>query len=470
MYDVTITFNVNGQIISRNENDMTLLSDSIDLIKARFNFSPEWQGYTKTAIFKSSTKRPYSRILVDDVCMVPPEAIKKSKHMSVSVFGVSGTQLITTTDQIVPLTPSGYTDNSIVSPAPTENIYQQIVTLMQRQAVDAVRAETAQGKAEEAERTAKSHAEQTGEDRIATGEDRVATGADRSAVNTALLGFAETTLPDAIQAVEDKADTEIARVGQASDTQVQAVNAAGAEQIRLATEQADRAEGEADKSTSQASKSESYAVGGTGTRPGEDEDNSKHYSEVAQTAAQTATQRAAEAAQHDILTQTGLTVEQQITARTNINAAPVAGSYELIEAITLTEDVTQIIRTEEPDATPYALKAALVGLSTPAGAGTGAVGFAFQANTTFLGFASMSSAITSSGAISTGEMFLRHGRWNVEAVVPGIGEGMGQLYTFRSPPLFESNYPVINRIKIEALTANIPLPVGTVVNIYGVRA
>ena len=240
MYNITITFNVNGQIISRNEKDMTLLSDSIDLIRARFNFSPEWQGYTKTAIFKSSTKRPYSKILVDDACMVPPEAIKKSKYMSVSVFGVSGTQLITATDQIVPLTPSGYTDDSIISPAPTENIYQQIVTLMQRQAVDAVRAETAQEEAEQAERTAKSHVEQTGEDRIATGEDRVATGTDRLAVNTALTGFAETTLPNAIQAVEDKADTEIVHIGQAGDTQVQAVNAAGAERIAAATEQVDR--------------------------------------------------------------------------------------------------------------------------------------------------------------------------------------------------------------------------------------
>ena len=129
-------------------------------------------------------------------------------------------------------------------------------------------------------------AEQTGEDRIATGEDRVATGADRSAVNTALLGFAETTLPAAIESVENKADSEIIRVGQAGDEQVLAVETAGAEQISLATEQADRAESEADKSTSQASKSESYAIGGTGTRPGEDEDNSKHYSEVAQSASE----------------------------------------------------------------------------------------------------------------------------------------------------------------------------------------
>ena len=119
-----------------------------------------------------------------------------------------------------------------------------------------------------------------------TGEDRIATGADRSAVNTALLGFAETTLPAAIESVENKADSEIIRVGQAGDEQVLAVETAGAEQISLATEQADRAESEADKSTSQASKSESYAIGGTGTRPGEDEDNSKHYSEVAQSASE----------------------------------------------------------------------------------------------------------------------------------------------------------------------------------------
>jgi hypothetical protein len=44
----------------------------------------------------------------------------------------------------------------------------------------------------------------------------------------------------------------------------------------------------AEASTVQASKSESYSIGGTGTRPGEDEDNSKHYSEVAQSASESA--------------------------------------------------------------------------------------------------------------------------------------------------------------------------------------
>jgi vacuolar-type H+-ATPase subunit H len=152
---------------------------------------------------------------------------------------------------------------------------------MQTQAIDATRAETAQEEAEQARDDAGAFAEQTALDRTATGADRTATGEDRAAVNTALSGFAESTLPNAIQAVGDKADAEITRVGQAGDAQVSAVETAGAEQIAAATEQADRAESEADKSTTQATKSESYAVGGTGTRPGEDTDNSKHYSEVA---------------------------------------------------------------------------------------------------------------------------------------------------------------------------------------------
>ena len=42
-----------------------------------------------------------------------------------------------------------------------------------------------------------------------------------------------------------------------------------------------RAEAAAEGSSDNATKAESYAVGGTGTRPGEDTDNAKHYAEVA---------------------------------------------------------------------------------------------------------------------------------------------------------------------------------------------
>lgn len=130
---------------------------------------------------------------------------------------------------------------------------------------------------------AEAFAEQTALDRTATGADRTATGEDRAAVNTALSGFATDTLPDAVQAIEDKADAEITRVGQAGNAQVQAVEQVGGEQMAAAMEQADRAESEADKSTTQATKSKSYAVGGTDSREDEDIDNALYYKNQAQT-------------------------------------------------------------------------------------------------------------------------------------------------------------------------------------------
>lgn len=192
--------------------------------------------------------------------------------------------------------------------------------------------------------------------------------------------------------------------------------------------------------------------------------------QIAETSARTAAQRAAEAAEHDILTQTAFTDAQQAQARKNINAEKSKGVYELIETVTLVEAVERVERTKEPDDTPYALKAALVDISTPAGAGTGTIAYVFMAGTTYLGFVSLGSAITATGAISSGEMFLRHGRWSEEVTMAGASTGTGTMYTYRSPVLLEASYPVIDRIRLVATTSNVPLPVGTVINIYGVRA
>lgn len=161
---------------------------------------------------------------------------------------------------------------------------------------------------------------------------------------------------------------------------------------------------------------------------------------------------------------------ENITAALGYTPAAPDGVYELIETITLTEDTASIVRTQEPDGTPYALKAALVDISTPPGAGTGAVAFVFMSGVTYLGFVSLGSAITATGAISSGEMFLRHGRWNEEVTAAGDSAGTGAMYTYRSPVLLEASYPVIDKIRLVASTSNIPLPVGTVINIYGVRA
>lgn len=243
-----LCFNINGQVITSEEQLGPIVADTIGYLKAYFSFqSPEWQDLTLYALFKDAKGVTKKKVLLEGgMCDVPHEVIKP-KYMKVSVYGLlpNGMLRITTNESIVYISQSGFADDAVMPEQPTPDIYQQINDKMAKQAIDATRAETAQEEAEQAERTAKSHTEQTGE--------------DRSAVNTALTGFAETTLPNAIQAVEAKADTEIARVGQAGDTQIQSVNAAGTEQIGLATTQADRAESEADIAETKAGEAYNYA-------------------------------------------------------------------------------------------------------------------------------------------------------------------------------------------------------------------
>ena len=338
---MTINFAVTAQTLRRVYATEKPAGDSVGYLRVAFDFSPDWDGLVRTAIFTTPAGEAYAVLLDgDDACMVPQEAIKPP-CVYISVRGdtaIDGVMGVPTMVHRLAIAQSGAVED--VPGEPTPDAYTQIIGLMQTQAIDAERAETAQEEAEQAERTAESHAEQTGEDRIATGEDRVATGADRSAVNTALLGFAETTLPAAIESVENKADAEITRVGQAGDAQVSAVETAGAEQTAAATAQADRAEREADDAldakdaaetaqgkaedaqglaegakvdaiTAQglaedaqglaegaAVLAESHSKGGTASREGEDTDNALYYkglAESAKTAAETAQGKAEDA-------------------------------------------------------------------------------------------------------------------------------------------------------------------------------
>ena len=289
-----ITVRVIGQqatIISKDD----LVSGAVNFIPVSVSFDSSWNGLTRYCQFTKDDKSVDVMITTSTPLYFPHEVLTGDNgYVYLKFWGATLDEDGIVTVKKATANPLGcyMVASKIVFPAdvlnpPTPDVYSQVVFIMDKQKVDALAAQAAQRAAE----IASSNAEQDRNDVAAIKEEIIdyaseveanaqAVSEDRSAVNTALLGFAETTLPDAIQAVEDKADIEIAHVGQAGDTQVQAVNAAGAEQIGLATEQADRAEGEADKSTSQASKSESYAVGGTGTRPGEDTDNSKHYSGI----------------------------------------------------------------------------------------------------------------------------------------------------------------------------------------------
>ena len=93
-----------------------VVSDSVKYLKIHFEFSDDWNGYTKTAIFHNeNTDKTVTVLMVngeplylgDDTCLVPHEVIK-SPQFTVSVCGILGDSTITTDAKTVVVHESGY--------------------------------------------------------------------------------------------------------------------------------------------------------------------------------------------------------------------------------------------------------------------------------------------------------------------------------------------------------------------------
>lgn len=195
---------------------------------------------------------------------------------------------------------------------------------------------------------------------------------------------------------------------------------------------------------------------------------------AAETAAATATQKAAEAGEHDILTQTSLTDVQKATARTNINAAKPDGVYEPIETITLTEDTASVVRTQEPDGTPYNFVAINSIVEFAIGAGNGQVYFVCMNGSKEIMAIERPNCITpSSKRYVQGKCELIHGAWFSQLLSPNNGM-LANSTAFTNPMsqggFFASDYPAITAFKLASATSEVPIPAGTIISIYGVRA
>ena len=113
-----------------------VVSDSVKYLKIRFEFSDDWLGYTKTAIFHNERQDTTITVLMvsgeplyigDNVCLVPHEVIK-SPHFTVSVVGISGESTITADTKRVIVRESGYIQGQTPS-EPTASEYERIAQL-----------------------------------------------------------------------------------------------------------------------------------------------------------------------------------------------------------------------------------------------------------------------------------------------------------------------------------------------------
>ncbi|MEI3113309.1 MAG: hypothetical protein V8T13_05020 [[Ruminococcus] lactaris] len=95
-----------------------------EYLRAEFDFSEEWDGMTKTAFFRGADGENHPKLLEDDTCILPTEALAAPGRVGVSVSGTLGETVITTDIKsfTLPATLSGGTPSD---PEPT--VWQKIL-------------------------------------------------------------------------------------------------------------------------------------------------------------------------------------------------------------------------------------------------------------------------------------------------------------------------------------------------------
>lgn len=156
------------------------------------------------------------------------------------------------------------------------------------------------------------------------------------------------------------------------------------------------------------------------------------------------------------------TSDEQKAARERMG---VDKEYELIEEITLTENVTQIIRTDEPDGTTYAFERVAIKINRT---NTGEGGVYVYSGSTVLGW----SYISGSGQYFACETFSLHGYWQNYRYSASSGHNDYNSIA----PSGDSRFLKIKKVagqyvsKIQITLNNAELGIGTKISIYGVRA
>lgn len=118
-----LKFVVNNQIIERTDTFVPV-SSSKNYLYAEFDFQTnDWNGKSKTALFRSGDNDPVPVLLGEtNTCLVPAEVLTGT---SFSVSIIAG-NLITANMAVVKLYESGYRTGDI--PEPSETLYEQLMT------------------------------------------------------------------------------------------------------------------------------------------------------------------------------------------------------------------------------------------------------------------------------------------------------------------------------------------------------
>ena len=85
MYTMELTANVQDLTIN---DDIMLVSGSVGIYTCHFNFSEEWEGFTRTAVFRQNRVELKEELLDDDSCEIPAAVVDEPGVLQIGVYGV----------------------------------------------------------------------------------------------------------------------------------------------------------------------------------------------------------------------------------------------------------------------------------------------------------------------------------------------------------------------------------------------
>lgn len=265
-----------GKALATVTENETLTSGMINA-KIKFEFSADWHsGISRTAIFTAGdvTKVVLDSYWENNVCSIPQECLEKSDEiLMVGVYGAdnANTVAIPTVWATVGKIRKGYEGYEDVSTG-TLPIWAQVQSAAAQSATAAKNAqdaaEAAQGKAEDAQAAA-----EAAQAKAETAQSKAETAQSKA------------------ETAQGKAESAQSAAESAAASASGSASAAASSASAAALSEDASAEYEAGAKTAAASAAaggnmaKSWAVGGTGTREGEDTDNAKYWAKAAQGAA-----------------------------------------------------------------------------------------------------------------------------------------------------------------------------------------
>lgn len=118
-----------GQTLELVESER-LVSGSVEIYTAAFEFDPAWDGYAKTAVFTDDMGRSAEIALTDNTCTIPWGILRAGRYIHIGIYGVNGDKRYPTiyTANGLRVFEGALPANPSQPPSPTE--YEQLLSMI----------------------------------------------------------------------------------------------------------------------------------------------------------------------------------------------------------------------------------------------------------------------------------------------------------------------------------------------------